>query len=130
MPGHRGAEPRCFRRCLGVATGDFTAIRRRMARCVFGGSSGLEESNGDLAAAPPRALRHRLSVAPSWATFPRLADAKIQCEPGPAGGRERRWRAAISKIDEVPGMTIACAFTGHGFGISPIGLLAFRASVR
>ena len=26
----------------------------------------------------------------------------------------------ISTVDEVPGLTLACAFTGHGFGISPI----------
>ena len=26
----------------------------------------------------------------------------------------------ISKIDEVPGLIVACAFTGHGFGIAPI----------
>ena len=26
----------------------------------------------------------------------------------------------ISKIDEVPGLILACGFTGHGFGIAPV----------
>jgi sarcosine oxidase subunit beta len=51
--------------------------------------------------------------------FPELADAKIV----------RTWAGwidesadhvpVISNVEEVPGLTIACAFTGHGFGISP-----------
>ena len=52
--------------------------------------------------------------------IPKLADAKIV----------RTWAGyedvcadgipVISEIDEVPGMILACGFTGHGFGISPI----------
>jgi sarcosine oxidase subunit beta len=26
----------------------------------------------------------------------------------------------LGPVDEVPGLVVACAFTGHGFGISPI----------
>ena len=26
----------------------------------------------------------------------------------------------LGAIDEVPGLVVGCAFTGHGFGISPI----------
>ncbi|MBV4418484.1 hypothetical protein KM800_03975 [Clostridium tyrobutyricum] len=30
----------------------------------------------------------------------------------------------VSFVDEVPGLILACAFTGHGFGISPtVGML-------
>jgi sarcosine oxidase subunit beta len=30
----------------------------------------------------------------------------------------------ISHVEEVPGLILACAFTGHGFGISPtVGML-------
>ena len=30
----------------------------------------------------------------------------------------------ISKVDEVPGMILACGFTGHGFGTAPaVGLM-------
>ena len=66
----------------------------------------------------PNAARAILSY------FPRLKDAKIV----------RTWAGAmddcvdkvpvISWVEEVPGMVLACGFSGHGFGISPIvGLL-------
>ena len=52
--------------------------------------------------------------------IPKLADAKIV----------RTWAGyedvcidgipVIGEIEEVPGLIAACAFTGHGFGISPI----------
>lgn len=52
--------------------------------------------------------------------IPKLADAKIV----------RTWAGyedvcidgvpVLGAIDEVPGLITACAFTGHGFGISPI----------
>ena len=51
--------------------------------------------------------------------FPDLADAKIvrtwagyidMCQDGVP---------VLGKVDEVPGLVIACGFTGHGFGISP-----------
>ena len=30
----------------------------------------------------------------------------------------------ISKVDEVPGLILACGFTGHGFGTAPsVGLM-------
>lgn len=52
--------------------------------------------------------------------IPKLAEAKIV----------RTWAGyedvcidgvpVLGAIDEVPGLITACAFTGHGFGISPI----------
>ena len=52
--------------------------------------------------------------------IPKLADAKIV----------RTWAGyedlcidgvpVISSVEEVPGLILACAFTGHGFGISPV----------
>jgi sarcosine oxidase subunit beta len=35
----------------------------------------------------------------------------------------------LSNVDEVPGLTIACAFTGHGFGISPAVSVAIKELV-
>jgi sarcosine oxidase subunit beta len=29
------------------------------------------------------------------------------------------WVPVLGETDEVPGLVMACAFTGHGFGISP-----------
>lgn len=56
--------------------------------------------------------------------FPCLKDAKIV----------RTWAGwidecadhvpVISRVEEVPGLILACGFTGHGFGISPtVGVL-------
>ena len=52
--------------------------------------------------------------------IPKLANAKIV----------RTWAGyedvcidgipVLGNVDEVPGLIVACAFTGHGFGISPI----------
>ena len=51
--------------------------------------------------------------------IPKLANAKIV----------RTWAGfedvcidggRLGPVDEVPGLVVACAFTGHGFGISPI----------
>ena len=52
--------------------------------------------------------------------IPKLADAKIV----------RTWAGyedicadgvpVISPVKEVPGLILACAFTGHGFGIAPV----------
>ena len=56
--------------------------------------------------------------------IPRLAEAKIVRTWAGWEDESADGVPVISKIDEVPGLTIACAFTGHGFGISPIvGLL-------
>lgn len=51
--------------------------------------------------------------------FPDLADAKIV----------RTWAGwmdasadgvpALGRVDEIPGLYVACAFNGHGFGIAP-----------
>ena len=36
----------------------------------------------------------------------------------------RKSISVISEVEEVPGLILACAFTGHGFGIAPtVGLL-------
>ena len=56
--------------------------------------------------------------------IPKLADAKIV----------RRWGGwcdlcfdgvpVIDRVDEVPGLILACGFTGHGFGTAPaVGLM-------
>lgn len=37
----------------------------------------------------------------------------------------------ISKVEEVPGMILACGFTGHGFGTAPaVGLMLAQMAVE
>ena len=62
--------------------------------------------------------------------FPCLADANIV----------RTWAGwidvcadhvpAISRVEEVPGLILACGFSGHGFGIAPtVGTLLSQLAV-
>ena len=117
-------QPEMFPQMLGVATGDFYGHQSAHGSFVFGGSSGLEGSNGAFGGRPTSSITAPAECRAIMGYIPRLADAKIV----------RTWAGwedvcvdgvpVISNIDEVPGLTVACAFTGHGFGISPIvGLL-------
>ncbi len=113
-------QPEMFPQMLGVATGDFYGHQSAHGSFVFGGSSGLEASNGAFGGRPTASITAPAECRAIMGYIPRLADAKIV----------RTWAGwedvcvdgvpVISNIDEVPGLTIACAFTGHGFGISPI----------
>ena len=114
------AEPKMFEQMLGVATGDFYGHQTAHGSFVFGGSSGLEPTNGAFGGRPTSSITAPAECRAIMGYIPRLADAKIV----------RTWAGwedtsidgvpVISRVDEVPGLTIACAFTGHGFGISPI----------
>ena len=118
------AEPTMFPQMLGVATGDFYGHQTAHGSFVFGGSSGLEESNGAFGGRPTSSITAPAECRAIMGYIPRLADAKIVRTWAGWEDESADGVPVISKIDEVPGLTIACAFTGHGFGISPIvGLL-------
>ena len=115
------AEPQMFPQMLGTAEADFYGHQTKHGSFVFGGSSGLEgvnlDNHGHLATSSitaPCICRGIMKYVP------KLADAKIV----------RTWAGwedacvdgvpVISFIPEVPGLIVACAFPGHGFGISPV----------
>lgn len=52
--------------------------------------------------------------------IPKLADAKIVRTWAGYEDVSASGIPVISKIDEVPGLILACGFTGHGFGIAPV----------
>lgn len=114
------AEPKMFEQMLGVATGDFYGHQTAHGSFVFGGSSGLEETNGAFGGRPTYSITAPAECRAIMGYIPRLADAKIV----------RTWAGwedtcidgvpVISRVDEVPGLVLAAGFTGHGFGISPI----------
>lgn len=114
------AEPRMFDQMLGVATGDFYGHQTAHGSFVFGGSSGLEETNGAAGGRPTESITAPAECRAIMGYIPRLADAKVV----------RTWAGwedtcidgvpVISRVDEVPGLVLAAGFTGHGFGISPI----------
>ncbi len=121
------AEAPMFEQMLGTAMADFYGHQTPHGSFVFGGHSGMEWHMAEYArngpadsmyVTAPNAARAILSY------FPRLKNTKIV----------RTWAGAmddcidkvpvISWVEEVPGMVLACGFSGHGFGISPIvGLL-------
>ncbi len=118
------AEPHMFDQMLGVATGDFYGHQTAHGSFVFGGSSGLEECNGAFGGRPTSSITAPAECRAIMGYIPRLADAKIVRTWAGWEDESADGVPVISNIDEVPGLTIACAFTGHGFGISPIvGLL-------
>lgn len=118
------AEPRMFDQMLGVATGDFYGHQTAHGSFVFGGSSGLEECNGAFGGRPTSSITAPAECRAIMGYIPRLADAKIVRTWAGWEDESADGVPVISNIDEVPGLTVACAFTGHGFGISPIvGLL-------
>lgn len=118
-------QPPMFWQMLGTAEADFYGHQTNHGSFVFGGSSGLDayvKNDNDAGEATsitaPSVCRGIMKY------FPDLADAKIV----------RHWSGfmddcadhvpIIDKVNEVPGLVIACGFTGHGFGIGPgTGLL-------
>ncbi len=118
-------QPEMFDIMLGTADADFYGHQAKHGSFVFGSESGLEEAT-DMS---PRELRtNALTVSAGCRAIkdyiPLLADAKIV----------RTWGGwlddcfdgvpVISKVDDVPGLIIACGFTGHGFGTAPsVGLM-------
>ena len=51
--------------------------------------------------------------------FPDLSDAKIVRTWAGWSDKSADGVPVLGTVDEVPGLYAACAFTGHGFGISP-----------
>lgn len=117
------AVPPMFWQMLGTADADFYGHQTDHGSFVFGLNSGLEPyakpgkpvSSSIAASAACRGIMHY---------FPSLEGIKVV----------RTWAGwmdscadhvpVISKVDECPGLILACGFTGHGFGISPaVGLV-------
>lgn len=116
------AEPHMFNQMLGTAEADFYGHQSNHGSFVFGGSSGLELDNSDAGttnAPGSSSITASCICRGIMKYFPDLQDAKIV----------RTWAGYIDIckdgvpvlgfVDEVPGLVVACAFTGHGFGIAP-----------
>ena len=113
------AEPHMFDQMLGTAEADFYGHQTKHGSFVFGGSSGLERYNKDNGTPVTNSKTAPCICRGIIKYFPDLANAKIV----------RTWAGwmdasadgvpALGKVDEVPGLFVACAFNGHGFGIAP-----------
>ena len=114
------AEPKMFPQMLGTADADFYGHQTNHGSFVFGGESGMESTVLDNGTNRTSSLTAPCICRGIMKYVPKLADAKIV----------RTWAGyedlsidgipVISKVEEVPGLLLACGFTGHGFGISPV----------
>ncbi len=113
------AEPHMFDQMLGTAEADFYGHQTKHGSFVFGGGSGLEGYTKDNGTPISEAITAPSVCRGIMRYLPCLADAKIV----------RTWAGWIDNtadkvpvlgfVDEVPGLVLACGFTGHGFGIAP-----------
>lgn len=113
------AEPKMFEQMLGTADADFYGHQSTHGSFVIGGSSGLEpfkKDNGTPICSgntAPCICRGIIKY------IPRLVDAKIVRTWAGWMDKTPDGVAVIDKVEEVPGLTLACGFNGHGFGTSP-----------
>lgn len=113
------AQPHMFDQMLGTAEADFYGHQTKHGSFVFGGSSGLERYNKDNGTPVCSSKTAPCICRGIMKYFPDLADAKIV----------RTWAGwmdassdgvpSLGTVDEIPGLYVACAFNGHGFGIAP-----------
>lgn len=114
------AESPMFPQMLGTADADFYGHQTDHGSFVFGGASGFESVNKDNGHNMTSSITAPCICRGIMKYIPKLANAKIV----------RTWAGyedvsadgvpVLGEIKEVPGLIAACAFTGHGFGISPI----------
>ncbi len=113
------AQPHMFDQMLGTAEADFYGHQTKHGSFVFGGSSGLERYNKDNGTPVNSSKTAPCICRGIMKYFPDLANAKIV----------RTWAGwmdasadgvpALGTVEEIPGLYVACAFNGHGFGIAP-----------
>lgn len=124
------AQPPMFYQMLGTAMADFYGHQSTHGSFVFGGSSGFEGVNKDNGTPVTNSLTASCICRGIMKYFPCLADANIV----------RTWAGwidvcadhvpVISRVEEVPGLILACGFSGHGFGIAPtVGTLLSQITV-
>ena len=113
------AQPHMFDQMLGTAEADFYGHQTKHGSFVFGGSSGYEAFNKDNGTPVTSSLTAPCICRGIMKYFPDLADAKIVRTWAGWSDKSADGVPVLGSIDEVPGLYAACAFTGHGFGISP-----------
>lgn len=118
-------QPHMFDIMLGTADGDFYGHQAKHGSFVFGSDSGLEEcTDMPLTDLKTSSLTVSAGCRAIMGYIPMLENAKIVRTWG--GWLDLCYDGVpvISKVQEVPGMILACGFTGHGFGTAPaVGLM-------
>lgn len=112
-------QPPMFPQMIGTAGSDFYGHQTDHGSFVFGGMSGLEPFCSDETVPVTRSMTAPAICRGILGYFPCLAKAKIV----------RTWAGfldemadhvpVLSTVEEVPGLILACGFSGHGYGIAP-----------
>ena len=113
------AQPHMFDQMLGTAEADFYGHQTKHGSFVFGGSSGLEPFNKDNGTPVTSSMTAPCICRGIMKYFPDLADARIVRTWAGWSDKSADGVPVLGGVGEVPGLYLACAFTGHGFGISP-----------
>lgn len=113
------AQPHMFDQMLGTAEADFYGHQTKHGSFVFGGSSGFEGFNKDNGTPVTSSMTAPCICRGIMKYFPDLSDAKIVRTWAGWSDKSADGVPVLGTVDEVPGLYAACAFTGHGFGISP-----------
>lgn len=113
-------QVKMFEQMLGTAEADFYGHQSTHGSFVFGGTSGMDAYTSDFDVPVNNSRTASCICRGIMNYFPILSETKIV----------RTWAGwidecadhvpVISFVEEVPGLILACAFTGHGFGISPM----------
>ena len=113
------AQPHMFDQMLGTAEADFYGHQTKHGSFVFGGSSGLERYNKDNGTPVNSSKTAPCICRGIMKYFPDLADAKIVRTWAGWSDKSADGVPVLGNVEEVPGLVLACGFTGHGFGIAP-----------
>lgn len=113
------AMPHMFYQMLGTAEADFYGHQTEHGSFVFGGGAGHELYCEDA----EKNLNHSITASyicrAVGGYFPRLNNTKVVRTWGGTVDMCSDGVPVIDRPDEIEGLVIACAFTGHGFGIAP-----------
>lgn len=118
-------QPHMFDQMLGTADADFYGHQCTHGSFVFGSECGLEETT-DMPSMETKTSSLTMSAGcrAIMGYIPALKDAKIVRSWGGWLDMCLDEVPVISPVDEVPGLILACGFTGHGFGTAPsVGLM-------
>lgn len=107
------------RSCGGTAEADFYGHQTKHGSFVFGGSSGLERYNKDNGTPVNSSKTAPCICRGIMKYFPDLANAKIVRTWAGWMDASLDGAPSLGTVDEIPGLYVACAFNGHGFGIAP-----------
>lgn len=129
------AQPHLFWQMLGTAAADFYGHQTPHGSFVFGGSAGYDQfthHDETTISVPPASSIHAPCICRAvMGYFPALANAKIVRSWGGWTDLSADGVPIVSKIDEVPGLILACGFSGHGFGSGPaIGKLLSEMAMK